>query len=548
MTDTTLLPLAAFCEHVKSHPDTPYMHQPVGGEWTTYSYADIDNQARSIATALQAQGYSAGDRIGILAKNSVEWLTADLAIMMAGMISVPIYATAGVKTIDYVLQHSDVKALFVGKLDNTDAINSIETKVTTIGFPYDNVVETDHLWADLVANNDPIEQLPEFSPEDTLSIVYTSGSTGVPKGVVLSQRNVVAGVAAVSEFLPEGDVRILSYLPMAHITERAIVSMTSLYNEVQIFFNDSLESFPADLRHARVTVFISVPRLWTKFRAMVLAGMPEEQLQAALKSEQGPAVAAQIRAKLGFADCKMFGSGTAPISGALLDWFESLGMPIEEGWGMTELTGLACNNAPYSKENLGTIGTPCPGFDIRLSDAGEIQIKGPAVFEGYYLNEEVTNASFDGEWFKTGDLGEFTDSGALKIVGRVKEQFKTAKGKYVSPVPIESKLSACPLVEQVCVVGSGMPQPLALIVLGEAGKANVDASLAALEEVAGQVNGTLESHEKLDGVIVTDDDWTIESGLLTPTLKLQRTAIEKKYISLWDNKTIKGVHKESSLD
>ena len=278
-----------------------------------------------------------------------------------------------------------------------------------------------------------------------------------------------------------------------------------------------------------------------------LSQMPDEQLQAALKSEQGPAVAAQVRAKLGLAECKFFGSGTAPISGALLEWFESLGMPIEEGWGMTELTGLACNNAPYSKENLGTIGTPCPGFDIRLSDAGEIQIKGPAVFEGYYLNDEVTEASFEDGWFKTGDLGEFTGTGALKIVGRVKEQFKTAKGKYVSPVPIESKLLACPIVEQVCVVGSGMPQPLALAVLSEPAKANVDGSLAALENVVGQINGTLESHEKLDGVIVTHDDWTIESGLLTPTLKLQRTAIEKKYNPLWDNKVVKGVHKEADI-
>jgi long-subunit acyl-CoA synthetase (AMP-forming) len=323
--------------------------------------------------------------------------------------------------------------------------------------------------------------------------------------------------------------------------------MTSVYNNVEIFFNDSLETFPADLAHAKVTAFISVPRLWTKFRAMVLAGMPDEQLQAVLKTEQGPAVAAQIRAKLGLAECKFFGSGTAPISGAILQWFENLGMPIEEGWGMTELTGLACNNAPYDKQNLGTIGTPCPGFDIKLSDAGEIQIKGPAVFEGYYLNDEVTEASFEDGWFKTGDLGEFTDTGALKIVGRVKEQFKTAKGKYVSPVPIESKLSACPLVEQVCVVGSGMPQPLAPVVLGEAGKADIDGSLAMIGSVVDQVNGTLESHEKLDGVIVTSEDWSIESGLLTPTLKLQRTAIEKKYIPLWDNKTIKGVHKEADL-
>jgi long-subunit acyl-CoA synthetase (AMP-forming) len=250
--------------------------------------------------------------------------------MMAGMISVPIYATAGTKTIDYVLKHSEVKALFVGKLDSTDAIQNIETKVTTVGFDYQGVIATDHKWSDWVNDHQPLAQVPEYQPADTLSIVYTSGSTGVPKGVIISHRNAVAVVAAVSEYLPEGEIRVLSYLPMAHITERAIVAMTSFYNDMQIFFNESLETFPADLQHAKVTVFISVPRLWTKFRAMVLAGMPDEQLQAVLKTEQDPTVAAQIRAKLGLAQCKFFGSGAAPISGALLRWYKTWECPSKK--------------------------------------------------------------------------------------------------------------------------------------------------------------------------------------------------------------------------
>lgn len=546
MTAEKTLPLTAFLNQVESSPNTPYLHQPREGQWTTYSYADVDRQARCIAKALTAQGYSGGDRIAILAKNSAEWLIADLAIMMAGMVSVPIYSTAGVKTIDFVLQHSDAKALFIGKLDSTDAVSNMESKVTTIGFPYDTVT-TDHKWESWLAEYDPIDTLPEYKADDILSIVYTSGSTGTPKGVVLTQNNIVAGVEAASAFLPEGRVRILSYLPMAHITERSIVGMTSLYAPVEIFFNESLETFVADLQHAKVSVFISVPRLWSKFRTQVLSIMPDDQLQAMLASDQGDAVAAQIRAKLGFAECKMFGSGTAPISSSILEWFEKLGMPIQEGWGMTELTGLACNNAPYRTENLGTIGSPAPGFSMKLSEAGEILVSGDAVFGKYYLNDEATDSSFEDGWFKTGDLGAITETGAFKIIGRVKEQFKTAKGKYVSPVPIESKLSANPLIEQVCVVGSGMPQPLALVVLSEAGKADTDGTLTALGQLLDGTNSSLESHEKLDAIVVSDEEWSIESGLLTPTLKLQRTAIENKFNPLWQNTVIKGVRKESEL-
>lgn len=530
---------------VEASPEAPYLHQPREGQWQTYSYYDVEQQARRIATGLQDQGYAIGDRIAILAKNSAEWVIADIAIMMAGMISVPIYATAGTDTIDYVLKHSEAKALFVGKLDSADALSAITSSITTIGFPYPSV-SSDLQWNHWLETYAPCERVAEPDPDDILTLVYTSGSTGFPKGVVLTHKNIAAGVIGANNLFESGHNSVLSYLPMAHITERSVVGMGSFYRSLEIFFNDSLETFVDDLHHAKVTLFISVPRLWLKFRSQILSVIPDEQLQLMLESGQKDAVIAQIRSKLGFSHCKTFGSGSAPISKELLVWFERLGIEIGEGWGMTETSGIGCSNAPFISGDLGTIGRPLQGLDMSLSDEGEILIRGDSIFEQYYLNEEATTEAFADGWFKTGDKGEFTGSRAVRIIGRVKEQFKTAKGKYVSPVPIESKLSACGLVEQACVVGSGLPQPIALIVLADNVSKNSTEVTGTLDVLLQDVNTGLEGHQKLDALLLVEDAWTIESGLLTPTLKLKRSAIEARYQRLWQGNPLKGVCTEEA--
>jgi len=328
---------------------------------------------------------------------------------------------------------------------------------------------------------------------------------------------------------------------MAHVTERSVVSMNSFYNRLEVFFNESQQTFVNDLKHARVTTFVSVPRLWFKFRSQILAALPDDQLQALLKSDKGSAVIEQIRNQLGFSHCQIFGSGTAPIAKELLDWFAALNININEAWGMTEVSGVGCANSVYRLEDMGTVGRPVKGLELKLSAEKEIYIRGEAIFRRYYRNTGATDESFDDGWFKTGDMGEITQTGAVKIIGRVKEQFKSAKGKYVSPVPIESKLSACNLVDQVCVVGSGMPQPVALLVLAEGLEVEKKSLTAKLEQLLSDVNSSLESHEVLDALLIVAEDWTIESGLLTPTLKLKRAAIEGKYQSRWKDIVLKGV-------
>ncbi|MCL2914488.1 AMP-binding protein [Shewanella corallii] len=525
------LPLEQMQQNVASHPDKVWLNQPVNRKWTSYTWKQADTQARIIASALHANGLQPGDKVAIIGKNSAEWFICDFAIMMAGLISVPIYPTAGADNIRYVLEHSGAKAIFVGKMDNIQALEeALPQELLSIAFPYPTLACKAN-WLEWLEQYPPIEELPTPGPDDLFSIIYTSGSTGLAKGVLLTQRNVASSAKAAANLLvTRKEGRFMSYLPLAHITERCVVELPSVYSPSGIYFTESLDTFIEDVQYARPTSFISVPRLWTKFQSQILSRVPNNKLQFLLKLPLiGKLVAKKIRTALGLQEADLFGSGSAPISPDVLHWFNGLGISIGEGWGMTETSGLSCCNIPFELAHVGTIGTPQSCVEMRLSEAGEVLIKGDAVFTSYYNNPEATAEAFEDGWFKTGDKGEITVDGAWKIVGRVKEQFKTSKGKYVAPVPIESSLGRDADIEQVCVMGSGRKQPIALIVLGEGASTDRQELQNQLSATLASVNTELESHQKLDHLIVTREPWTIENEMLTPTLKLKRDQLEKKY-------------------
>ena len=510
----------------------PFLHQPVDGKWHAFSFTDVEQQARTIAAGLLNQGYQPGDRIGLLSKNCAQWFIADLAIMMAGFVSVPIYATAGGKTISYIIEHSQMKAIFVGKLDSLDAaMESIPASILSISFPYPTV-ECTNTWQTWLAEYQPITNIHQPKLEDCISIVYTSGTTGNPKGVVISHLNLVsAGQCTTNINKTTREDRFMSYLPLAHITERCVVENVAFSSGCQIYFVESLSSFIDDLRYASPTSFVSVPRLWAKFQAQILSQMPEKKLNLLLKLPFiGNIVAKKIRTKLGLNHTNIFASGSAPIPLALLQWFQKIGINIGEGWGMTETSGLSCGNFPFNSDYLGTIGRPIPCVEMKLSDRQEVMIRGEAIFKEYYLNSDLTDTSFTDGWFHTGDKGELTSDGAYKIIGRIKEEFKTSKGKYVAPGPIERMLCRNSDIEQVCVMGLGMKQPIALVVLGE-GKDRFDNSIQQdILATLTQVNTELESHQVLDYIFICAESWTCENELLTPTLKLKRDSIEQYYL------------------
>ena len=533
-------------------PDREFLLQPVDGRLHVITFSEALDQARRMAAALLGLGMEPGDKVAILAKNSAEWVIADLSIAMAGLISVPIYPTASADTVAYIVGHSEAKAVFVGKLDEPDAIdNAVPDALPTIAFPYPTF-DCTYDWQDLLDGAEPINRMHTPAAEDVMTILYTSGSTGKPKGVVISYHAYQYGCNAALAVLDIGpDDRVLSYLPLSHVTERMALVGPSIYGGAKIYFVESLRTFAHDLLTAKPTGFGSVPRLWVKFQSGVHAKIPPARLRLLLAIPLlGRVVARRIRDGMGFEDCTRFASGSAPISPHTLRWYQKLGIDIGEGWGMTETSGLSCANIPFEARRLGTIGVPVEGTELRISAEGELLIRSPGLFTEYFRQPELTAEVFteDG-FFRTGDKAEWDEQrGGYRITGRVKDIFKSAKGKYVVPVPIETRLSANPLLEQICVLGAGLPAPVAVVVLSEAArhlpKENVEKSL---EATLTDTNRHLESHERLSNIVIVDDEWTTENGLLTPTLKVKRDRLEARYRPLVDRKLGKPVIRENEL-
>lgn len=520
--------------HAKNKKDSIYLHQPIAGQWHEFSWQEVENQARKIAAGIKAQNYPPKSRIGILSKNCAHWFIADLAIMMADMISVPIFFNANEQTISHIVNHSDIKAIFVGKLDELSSTeNAIPNEVLRIAFPYPTV-SASQSWQAWLETYQPLDDIYLPQKDDTATIIYTSGSTGVPKGVVLTHQNCLSATrSSVDNIGINGDERLVSYLPLAHITERSLIEGSSLYAGTSVYFIESLDTFIDNLKYAKPTRFLSVPRLWLKFQSEILAKIPQKKLSFLLSIPLiGNLIAAKIRKNLGFESVIGFGSGSAPTPEAVIHWYKKIGVHLEEGWGMSETSGLSCGNSPFIDTNIGTIGMPLSCVEIKLSEQSEILIRGDAVFKGYYLNPSADEEAFIDGWFRTGDRGEKTSTGAYKIIGRLKEEFKTSKGKYVVPAPIEGKLCASNNIELSCVMGTGLKQPIGLIVLAESANSNKEQLINELTQTLNDINQTLEAHQKLDYLLVCQDMWTIENALLTPTMKIKRASIEEKYSAI----------------
>lgn len=531
-------PLEMLYHWEDTRPEAVYLKQPIDGAIKDFTWRETSQQARRVAAGLIALDLPTGTNIALLSKNCAEWFIADLAIMLAGHVSVPIYSTAGEKTIKYVLNHAQCPVIFVGKLDKTvEQIAAIPDGIIKLGFPYSNIstdlsIKMEQSWQDLMAN-EPYTQRPVPALESVMTIVYTSGSTGDPKGVVHTYNSICwAGYHSLDELSVNLNDRVLSYLPLAHITERVLVEIASFYSGMRIDFIESLETFARDVRNTEPTLFISVPRLWTRFQMGVLANIPQKKLDFLLSIPivRG-IIAKKIRTKLGLQKARLWASGSAPIPVATLEWFHRIGINISEGWGMTENSAYGTCCIPFREDKIGCIGRAYQGVDIRIAEDGEIQVKAPCNMQGYYLDPEKTVEAFteDG-YLRTGDKGAMDGDGYIKITGRLKEIFKTAKGKYIAPVPIESKLMVNSIIEQVCVTGSQLKQPIALVVLSPEAHQQDNALIeTSLLETLQSVNTTLESHAVLDRLVIMSDEWTVDNDLLTPTLKIKRSTLEEHY-------------------
>ncbi|MEN3788408.1 AMP-binding protein [Aeromonas veronii] len=532
------LPLEMLYHWERQCPDRTYLRQTINREYVDFTWGEVADEARRMVTALRHLGLVAGDKVALLSKNCAQWFIADLAMQMGQYVSVPIYPTANVDTIEYVLRHSEAKAIFVGKLDDWKSQETgVPADLLRIAFPYDTMPAS-HQWDDLLEAHEPIPDSPVQAPDSLLSLVYTSGSTGKPKGAMLSVERYAWSCEKLVETvsLSQAD-RGFSYLPLAHITERVYIYGGSLYGGATIAFPESLDTFIEDVKRCRPTVFISVPRLWAMFRIKIHEKLPQNKLALLLKI---PLISGLIKRKLqkglGLDQARVLGCGSAPVSPALLEWYLSIGLKVTEAWGMTENHAYSTINYPFRADKIGTVGKAGIGVTIKISDEGEILCRCEGMMLGYYKDPEHSAEAIDAEgWLHTGDMGKLDKEGYLTITGRMKDVFKTAKGKYVAPVPIEGLLGQEPIIEQLCVIGYGMPQPIALVQLAESAmKGNREEVNARLEAARVRVNDQLESHAKIRGILVVKTPWNIENGVLTPTMKIKRHLLEQKYAQVGD--------------
>jgi long-chain acyl-CoA synthetase len=533
----------------RTAPDRVAFTQPMGGgEVRDMTWREVLDEARRVAAHLKERGFAPGSNIALLSKNTAWWLICDYAIWMAGHVSVPLYPTLAAETIRQILQHSEARLLFVGKLDGFEGMkDGIPMGLPCIATPL--APPNDYTpWSE-VLRSAPLQGEPVRPADELSTIMYTSGTTGMPKGVMHTFGTFAWSIRAGLERIQPVDekTRMLSYLPLSHVAERTLVEHGQLATGMHVYFAESLETFAVDLQRAKPTVFFSVPRLWVKFQQGVHAKMPPAKLQRLLKIPiLGSIVRKKVLGALGLDQCKFAAGGAAPMPPELLRWYERLGLPIIEVYGMTENCGVSHATLP-GVQRPGTVGMPYQGVQCRIDPAnGEIQVKSPGLMLGYFKEPAQTREAFteDG-WLHTGDKGQLDGEGNLRITGRVKDLFKTSKGKYVAPAPIEDRLVMHAAVEACCVTGANLGQPLGIVMLNpDAAKAASNGARADIEHSLAEhlraINALLDPHEQLECLVVVTEPWTVDNGVITPTFKVKRNRIEDLYATSYERWSSSG--------
>jgi long-chain acyl-CoA synthetase len=538
-------PLVGFLDYFyqfeAEKPKAIFMRQPEGDTWHDISWENAGNQARRMAQAMKNLGLQAGDKVGIVSKNCYHWIIADLAIAMGGFVSTPFYPNLTGQQLKEVLIASDAKLCFVGKLDEWDQMKTGLTEDLQIirfpQYPGNAIVKEGLAWNELLAKTEPLSGNPSPGLDDLWTVIFTSGTTGAPKGVMLSHRHPAAllyneKVNGDLKIFEGNEHRFFSFLPLNHIAERVIVEIACLLTGGTISFAESIDSFAKNLQNTQPTLFMAVPRIWSKFYLGILARMPEKRLNFLLKLPfVGNLLRNKIKQGLGLSQARIMLTGAAPTPEAVKQFFLKIGLKLQEVYAMTENTG-GCTLMPSDQlKPGGVVGKPLPNVQIKIDqETGEVCMKAPWVMLGYYNDADKTAQVLRDGWLHTGDQGEMTADGFLKLTGRVSDTFKSAKGKYIVPAPIEMGFSQNTFIEQVCVVGLAQPQPLALAVLSEVGKlAEKEEVESALSQTLREINQGLSNYEKVSAVVLTKEPWLVENGILTPTLKIRRDVLHRKY-------------------
>ena len=559
------------------------MTSKVGGEWKSYSTKEFTEAVDQASRALLELGVKAGDKVALISHNNrSEWNIMDHALLQIGAVDVPIYPTMTEADYEYIFNHSESIYCFVSNDELYQKVTNILSKCEHMKkvFTFEQYKGMNHwsevlaLGADQTRQADVVKARDAVKPEDLATIIYTSGTTGLPKGVMLSHKNVVSNVIAATPRIPglvKGEAKTLSFLPVCHSFER-FIQYLYMYNGASIYFAESIETIKADLNYCQPTIFTAVPRLLEKFFDGIVANgtsagglktkIFEWAVSLALQWEPEQAnggfyhwklgiadklVFSKVRAALGLTQIKAVASGSAALQPRLARFFNGIGVPILEGYGLTETAPVISVNttAEPGMIRIGAVGKVIDGVEAKIAEDGEILAKGPNIMMGYYKQPELTAEVMTGEWFHTGDIGVIED-GFIRITDRKKEMFKTSGGKYVAPQLIENELKASHLIEQSMVIGSGRKFPAAICILNEPGVkewcSRHDIEYTSIKEMAlnqqvrdrvwkdvERANSSFGKWEQVKKIIIDTDEFTVDNGCLTPTFKVKRKPILAKY-------------------
>lgn len=578
--------------HADARADAPALHWRGAGDWQSLDWAGYRARVDAAAAGLAELGVGAGDRVAILASNSRDWHVADLAILSLGAITVPCYPTNSSSQVQYLLDDAGVVVAVVenaeqlakvllhwGELDELRTVVTIEPSE---GLDAGGRVRSlDRLIRDgeraLERGTDIAAARRAVGSDDVATLVYTSGTTGPPKGAMITHRNIAATIAAVEAVVPlTPQDRFLSFLPISHIAERVVSHFGHLASGGQTWFARSLPDVPDDLRECRPTIFFAVPRVWEKFRDAVaheIAAKPapvrslaNQYLELGARHVADPehlstadrltyraldeTVGRTLRHGMGLDHARVLVSAAAPIHPDLLAWFAAIGMDIAEVWGQTEDCGPATMNPPDAIRR-GTVGVPLPGIELRIADDDEILVRSPTVCAGYWGRADATAELVDDDgWMATGDLGSLDGDGYLTITGRKKDLIITSSGKNISPSELETRLELEPLLAKVVVIGDGRPYLTALVTLDPVAIAEWAEALHkhpdpgalctdpdVVREVGSIVDRVNAEHARIEGIKawrILPAELTVFTGELTPTLKVKRSVVIERNRDLID--------------
>ena len=591
-----------FQERISNHPDKVAFRYKEGGQWKDITWRGYGDSVKQVAKSLLSLGFGHSDKISLLSLNRPEWHITDVASMSLGGATAAVYTTNSPEQVAYIVNHSDSKVAFVDTTEQLEKILKVRAELPNLqkvvvfsGYQGDADKDFVMTYEDFLALGSEItdarfdEARKAVKPEDLATFVYTSGTTGPPKAVMLTHANIWWTATHSEQHIPIGEAdnaRALSYLPLSHIAERMISHLLQIYYGTQTWFAESIDTLLADLNECKPTYFFGVPRVWEKFYAGVQAKMaaadPNDrktklakkaiQLGAEVtKAEQEAVrrggtmadakvpfakkaqhrlmdklVLTKIRAAFGLDECSLALSAAAPLNPDLIWFFHSIGVKITEGYGQSEDNGPTTWNPPTAVQ-IGTVGTPLPGLEVKLAEDGEILVRGGNVMKGYYKDDKATSEAIDSEgWLHSGDVGEFDAHNYLKITDRKKDLIITAGGKNIAPQELENKLkSKASLASQVVVIGDRRPFLTALVTLDEekapawAKEQGIEGDIAAIanhertqKEIEGAINELNKQLAKVEGIKkfrILERDFLQEENEITPTMKVKRKQINESY-------------------